>query len=134
MKDEGSDLGPGDLDDDSGGDSDIQRERPNVSKVRRSARNRIKSPVVRIDLNTGGNEDINDDDDDGDGKSSGRVGKNANDTTEEEHIANLPDINNDSMVGDINQLINDLNNGKTSSRGNMKSLQERNEINASFEK
>ena len=33
----------------------------------------------------------------------------------DEHIANMPDINNDSMVGDLNQLINDLNAGKKAS-------------------
>ena len=36
----------------------------------------------------------------------------------EELIANMPEINNDSMVGDLNQLINDLNSGgKNSARG-----------------
>ena len=33
----------------------------------------------------------------------------------DEHIASMPDINNDSMVGDLNQLINDLNAGKSAS-------------------
>ena len=32
----------------------------------------------------------------------------------DEHIANLQDVNNDSMFDNINQLIHDLGNGKAS--------------------
>ena len=80
--------------------------------MRRSARNRIKSPVVRIDLNSGGGEEET--------KQGAAEVNCTNDT--DENIANLPEINNDSMMGDLNQLINDLNNGKSSSRGNLKAL------------
>jgi hypothetical protein len=55
----------------------------------------MKSPIVRIDLNTEYEE----------------TKKEADQNDTEEHIANLPDINNDSMVGDLNQLIKDLNDG-----------------------
>ena len=55
----------------------------------------MKSPLVRIDLNS---------DYEGTKKETVEI-----DT--EEHIANLPDVNNDSMVGDLNQLIKDLNDG-----------------------
>lgn len=53
LKDEGS-SGEYGVFEDSGlsEHDDIQRERPNVSEVRKSARNRIKSPMVRIDLNS----------------------------------------------------------------------------------
>ena len=54
----------------------------------------MKSPIVRISLNS---QEI-------------KV-SNAEDSTDE-HIANLPDMINDSMVGDINQLISDLNKGQ----------------------
>jgi len=59
-----------------------------------TARELMKSPIVRISLNS---QEI-------------KV-SNAEDSTDE-HIANLPDMINDSMVGDINQLISDLNKGQ----------------------
>lgn len=66
-------------------------------------RERMKSPIVRIELNSPNT-------------STGvqrKIGKRTSGSVEstDEHIANMPEINNDSMVGDINQLISDLNRG-----------------------
>ena len=89
----------------------------------------MKSPIVRIDLNSHDSEDEG-----GDlemskrslgGVGAGKLGDQnfsarehpigGNDDTAEEHIANMPDIHNESMVGDLNQLINDLNSGNNPS-------------------
>jgi len=56
--------------------------------------------VVRIDLNSEAEEIKN---------------EKAISHGTEENIANLPDANNDSMFDNINQLIHDLNNGKSGS-------------------
>ena len=56
-----------------------------------TARERIKSPIVRIDLQNSEEKKEN----------SSQKPSQQNDSTDE-HIANLQDTNNDSMVGDLN--------------------------------
>ena len=72
---------------------------------------RIKSPIVRINLNSNNNSDVDLEEEDNPvgGKQLGDQNFSARqhpiggaDETGEEHIANMPDINNDSMVGDLN--------------------------------
>ena len=62
----------------------------------------MKSPIVRIELNSPNTS--------GQQRVIGQRPSGSNESVDE-HIANMPEINNDSMVGDINQLISDLNRG-----------------------
>ena len=75
-----------------------------LSKLEQTERQRIKSPIVKIDLRSGSDEKEASEKKDGEDNA-------------EEHIANMPDTINDSMMGDLNQLISDLNNGKQHSSG-----------------
>ena len=77
-------------------------------------RQRVKSPIVRIDL--------------GSSKEETKHGRYAVDNTsgeeeEEDNIASMPEMNNDSMMGDLNQLISDLNNGKNKSSSSKQARQ-----------
>ena len=68
-----------------------------VMTQQRTVRERMRSPIVRIDLNS-------------QGKSSEGAEEKAEDLggSQEENIANQPDYPADASLGDINQLLNDL--------------------------
>ena len=66
---------------------------------------RVKSPIVRIDLGSPKEET----------KHSRYAVDNTSGEEEEDNIASMPEIINDSMMGELNMLISDLNNGKNKS-------------------
>ena len=67
---------------------------------------RVKSPIVRIDLRASQLEET---------KHSRYTVDNTSGEEEEDNIASMPEVINDSMMGELNMLISDLNNGKIKS-------------------
>lgn len=67
---------------------------------------RMKSPIVHIDLGSSKEESKH---------RSYAVDNTSGEEEEEDNIANMPEIINDSMMGELNMLISDLNNGKNKS-------------------
>ena len=68
---------------------------------------RVKSPIVRIDLRASQLEETK--------HSHYAVDNTSGEEEEEDNIASMPEVINDSMMGELNMLISDLNNGKTKS-------------------
>ena len=81
---------------------------PMVMQAKPINHQRVKSPIVHIDLRSCKEETKH---------SRYAVDNTSGEEEEEDNIASMPEIINDSMMGELNMLISDLNNGKNKSSG-----------------
>ena len=79
---------------------------PLVMQMKPVNHQRVKSPIVRIDLGSPKEETKH---------RRYAVDNTSGEEEEEDNIASMPEVINDSMMGELNMLISDLNNGKNKS-------------------
>ena len=65
-----------------------------MQQAKQENRQRLKSPIVRIDLGSAPKEETK--------HSRYAIDNTSGEEEEEDNIASMPEINNDSMMGDLN--------------------------------